>query len=75
MDSGEFRKDINPVEAGIAWLGMVIYYFVVNDLRQNFHVGASVTVKSYMQEAFDIFIRGIENRPVEQNGLTEEEDK
>ena len=75
MDSGEFRKDINAVEAGIAWMGMVIYYFVVNDLRQNFHVGASVTVKSYMQEAFDIFIRGIENRPVEQTGLTEEEHK
>ena len=62
MANGEFRRDINPAEASIAWMGMVIYYFVVDNLRQNFHVEESVSVKSYMQEAFHIFIKGIENR-------------
>lgn len=61
MRTGEFRKDVNPAEASIAWAGMVIYYFVVDDLRQRLHVETEISIKGYMQEAFRIFIRGIEN--------------
>jgi TetR/AcrR family transcriptional regulator len=59
MAEGKFRQDINPSEAAIAWGGMVMSYFNINDLRHKAYTHTQITAEGYLKEAFRIFIEGI----------------
>lgn len=59
MEQGCFRKDLKPTEVCISWAGMVVYYYLMNEIKKRFDVKEDISEASYMNQAYDVLMNGI----------------
>ncbi len=62
MEEGCFRKDLKPTEVCISWAGMVVYYYLMNEIKKRFEVEEDISEESYMTQAYDVLMNGIRNK-------------
>lgn len=59
IEAGEFRRDVTPVNATMAFLGMLNFYFVVRPMRELVVGGGEELDRQFIDDALRVFFRGV----------------
>lgn len=68
MEEGTFRGNLKPTEVCISWAGMVAYYYLMSEIKKRFAVKEEISEASYMDQAFDVLMNGIREKPGSSDG-------
>ena len=61
-EAGDFRDDLALTETSAAWVGMVIYYYLLDEIRRRSDNEGKVTEDTYAAAALDVFLNGVKKR-------------
>ena len=66
IESGEFRRDLDPSSAALALAGMMNFYFIARPISRHFLPGGDEQNERYVLEVVKIFLDGVREHAGEQ---------